>query len=105
MLERTDGTRAATNLFEASAWHKNVLVQCTVCSHRAVFAPHGLWWLFYSRRWNDDFPAVGKRMRCRFGKPSCRGRGRISISASPATITLPDPDEREWKRAVSRFRC
>ena len=105
MLNNADGTRTATNLFEAAAWHNQVHVKCTACLHYAIFAPHGLWWLFHCRHWDDRLGAVGKRMRCRFGKLPCNGRGKVSLTDRPATITLPDPDEREWKRQVSRFRC
>jgi hypothetical protein len=105
MRNNADSTRTATNLFETAAWHCHVHVRCTMCLHHAIFAPHGLWWLFHRRHWDDSFGAVGRRMRCRMGKPRCGGRGKVSLTSQPATITLPDPDEREWKRAVSRFRC
>lgn len=105
MRENSDGTRTATNLLEAAAWQSHILVQCTACPHSAVFGPHGLWWLFHCRHWDDRLPAVGQRMRCRLGKLPCNGRGTVSLTSRPVTIRLPDPDEREWKRALSRFRC
>ena len=105
MRQNRDGTRTATNLFEAAAWHENIRVVCSACTHSAVFAPHGLWWLFHCRHWDDRLSEVAKRMKCRMGKRGCRGRATISLCSNTVTIQLPQPDEREWKRAVSRFRC
>lgn len=105
MRNNADGTRSPTNLFEAAAWHSHIHVQCTRCGHHAVFAPHGLWWLFHRRHWDDGFAAVAKRMRCRMGQRGCTGRGKLTVTKAAVTIRLTDPDEREWKRALTRFRC
>ena len=48
-----DGLRVATNIFEAAAWHKGIRPVCK-CGHSAVFNPHGLWWRFECKGWDDQ---------------------------------------------------
>lgn len=106
---KADGTKEATNLFEAAAWQYAVRVTCGRCGHSAVFDPHALWWLFERKRWNDSLPAAARRFACM----DCRSHGRrepkglagISlVDDQPTTTDLPLPPEREWKRAINRFR-
>lgn len=67
----------------------------------SVFDSHALWWLFERRHWDDVMRHVGHRLKCR----ACGGRACVSWSRDKAaTISLLMPDEREWKRAISRFR-
>ena len=67
-----------------------------------------LWWLFHRKRWSDQFRDMRGRFYCtqcqiRYGK---RVRPTyIGASDQPSQKELPMPDEREWKRALRRFRC
>jgi hypothetical protein len=103
-----DGLKVATCLFEAAAWHYAVKVGCG-CGHFAVFDPHGLWWHFSRKGWSDDFHSVRGKMWCRVcrqgaGKKVRPRRLDLVRPYSGPLITLLQPDEREWKRAINRFR-
>jgi hypothetical protein len=101
-----DGLRVATCAFEAAAWHRSVKVACR-CGHAAYFQAHGLWWLFQKRRWSDEFKEMPLRFVCSLCLVRHRKKVRpvlIEAVEHPATLNLPMPDEREWKRAISRFR-
>ncbi|KFG91874.1 Symbiosis island integrase [Sphingobium herbicidovorans NBRC 16415] len=83
-----------------------VRVECR-CRREAFFEAHGLWWKFQRKSWSDDFREAKHRFYCK----SCSQRyGRkvrpviMETSDQPARHHFPLPDEREWKRAVSRFR-
>ncbi|MDE2403801.1 MAG: hypothetical protein KGM17_03675 [Sphingomonadales bacterium] len=102
------GVRQPTCLFEAAVFHCAVMPVCA-CGHAACFAPHGLWWHFHRRQWDDRFGEARRRFWCR----RCRAAlGRkiapLRIEAPHLTaeaIALPPPDERAWRRAVSRHRA
>nr|WP_208417709.1 hypothetical protein [Sphingopyxis panaciterrae] len=99
--------RRATHIFEAAAWHYAVKPVCR-CGHSATFSPHGLWWHFEKRGWNDHLRDARRRFWCR----ACAGRiGRrvtpvriVLVAESTADIRLPEPEERVWKNALRRFR-
>lgn len=97
-----DGGQVPTTLFEAAAFHKTIKVRCPSCKREAVFHAAALWWLFQQRRWPAHLDYVPERLRC----TGCGRRGvPIVVGRDVPTVTrLPMPDEREWKRAVSRFR-
>lgn len=97
-----EGGRIATTIFEAAAFQYGVKAICQ-CGHSAVFNPHGLWWRFQRKHWNDEFRNAAKRFRClRCGKYQAR------LEPTSQTVTrnvYPMPDKGEWRRAVNRFRC
>lgn len=106
--QTTDGGRRAARIFEAAAWFRAIKPVCR-CGHSASFNPYGIWWLFERRMWDDDL----RRARERFWCVRCRERtgsrvrpvGIELVEPRADDIALPMPDEREWKRAVSRFRA
>lgn len=103
-----DGTHKPTCIFEAACFGYAVKPVCR-CGHSSTFAPHGLWWLFRKRHWNDRFTEARARLWCRSCQAAKRGKVRPVrieyVRRSEADFALPLPDEREWKRAVSRFRA
>jgi len=108
MARYKDGLKVATCLFEAAAWHYAVKIGCG-CGHFAVFDPHGLWWHFHRHGLDDAFPAVRRKMWCSVcWRTRCaRVRPRRLDLVKPyagGLVRLTMPDEREWKRMVSRFR-
>lgn len=108
MARYRDGLKQATCLFEAAAWHYAVKVSCG-CGHFASFDPHGLFWRFHCRGWPDDFRAVRAKMWCRACRQSLgqkvRPRRLDLVQPYPRDmITLTQPDEREWKRILNRYR-
>lgn len=95
------GGRLPTSFFEAAAWHHFIIVTCRGCGREAVFNPHALWWLFERKGWDGRFRAAAGRFRCK----RCAGRASVTWARErTATVDLPMPCEREWKRAVNRFR-
>ena len=104
-----DGSKQATNLFEAAAWQYAVRVSCGWCTHMAVFDPHALWWLFHRKGWDDHLPAAARRFTCipcrQNWQMQAKGAARISLVREAPTVTsLPLPPEHEWKKAINRFR-
>lgn len=98
--------RPATSLFEAALWGYCVKLTCR-CRRTGLFEAHGLWWRFRRKGWTDDFRDAARRFYCK----SCSQRtGRKVRPQSIATtneaprIRFPLPDEREWKRALGRYR-
>jgi hypothetical protein len=102
-----DGLKEPTDLFEAAAYHYAVKVTCK-CGHSASFDPHGLWWWFHRRSWDDRLHKIAPRFWCRHCADRFRGvRQRpikIELLNGPAQITLPLPDEQRWKREIRRHR-
>ena len=106
MARYRDGLKVATCIFEAAAWHYSVRVECR-CRREGLFEAHGLWWKFQRKGWSDDFREAKRRFDCK----ACSQRyGRkmrplvMETSNKPPRHHFPLPDEREWKKAVSRFR-
>lgn len=102
-----DGLKVATTLFEAAAFHKSVKVTCR-CGHSAIFNAHGLWWWFHRRGWNEHLREISAKLWCRHCRDRLRGTRtrpvKVELVDIAPQVTLPLPDEREWKRAVNRFR-
>ncbi len=102
-----DGLRRATHIFEAAVWHYAVQVTCR-CGHSAKFHAASLWWRFERKGWNDSFRDATRHFWCR----QCAARiGRRvqplrleTVAWEKGVIELEMPDDREWKRAMRRFR-
>lgn len=96
-----DGGRVPQTLFDAAAWRYSIVADCKACGGRGVFHAAALWWRFERKGWDTMFGAVARRLKCR----ACGGRARLPVSHDAVpTIILELPGERDWKRAVSRFR-
>jgi hypothetical protein len=92
---------------EAAAWQKAVRPVCR-CGHSSTFNPHGLWWYFERKGWDSNFYCARERFACRECRKAGRPRQRpVRIETAAMTggeYAFPLPDERIWKRAISRFR-
>lgn len=103
-----DGRRVATNVFEAALWNYSVEVGCN-CGHCVRFGTYPLWWALEQTGRSDGFSDLQRRFycsRCKIMKRKKVRPARVVASDDPPTVTfLPMPPEREWKRALSRFRC
>lgn len=101
-----DGLKVATTIFEAAAWHYTVRAICR-CEHFGLFDPHGLWWYFNRKGWDDDLQRARRRLFC---SRCCHRTGRrvrpvdLTLTRDPPVINLPLPTQSEWRRALSRFR-
>jgi len=106
------GLKVPTTLWEMAALQHLVRVSCRAsgCGNRATFDPHALWWLFYSKRWDDRITVARYRFYCRVCTKILGFRVRDAVIASMGTsigdVThpLPLPSERVWKNYLSRHR-
>lgn len=102
-----DGILIPTNLLECAAFHKGVRPICK-CGHSKVFNPHGLWWHFERRGWNDRLPEVRKRFWCIICRSNHRRKvapARIDlVQESDSDVCLPFPPDRVWRKQVRRMR-
>ena len=97
----TDGCRLPETLFEAAAWHFSVVANCHRCRAQGVFDAPSLWWLFERKHWDTSFSGAARRLKCK----ACGGRALISSSRKAVpTIHFQMPTDRDWRKAVSRFR-
>ena len=108
MARYVEGQFTPTTIFEAATRHHRLMVICTICQHWAVYDPHQLWWLFHRRGWSGIFSDAKKRFgctQCRLPKGRRPRAAEIVLTDRAVTVNgLPFPDEREWKRALSRYR-
>jgi hypothetical protein len=75
----------ATSLLEAALWHYAIKVACR-CGHAAAFNPHGLWWHFERRGWDDKLRLIPARFWCR----ACHAPSGLSWSRKrPAISNFP----------------
>ena len=96
-----------TTLLDAASLHYSIMPVCA-CGNSARFEPHGLWWHFERRGWDDRLIAARSRFWCRI----CRSKERKKIRPRTLEIVpwragdieLPWPEERVWKRAMARVR-
>ena len=107
MAWNRDGTRRPTCILEAALWHYAVQPVCR-CGHKSPFNAHGLWNHFDKHNWSDDFADARLRFWCRVCGARTRRKVRPVtvgvVKMSDADVQLPLPDEREWKRVLSRYR-
>jgi hypothetical protein len=96
--------RKLSTLRLCALFHRTIILRCTRCGHSRKLDAIALWWLFERKRWDDDLREARRRFYC----PRC-GRSRrptLTVSEEPPEGEQPPyPDEREWKRLKSRFRC
>lgn len=86
---------------------RNLRLTCPRCRKVRVLSGRGVWWLFHQRRWEGSMSAVAKRFWCAACFVGSRKKVAPKIDATrdqPTGDPLLDPDEREWKRLVSRYR-
>lgn len=106
MREVATGAGAVTRIFEAAAWMYTLKATCS-CGHASVFHPHALWWRFHRAGWDDALGQARKRFYCSVcWHRHCRkvSPARFEPGKHTPTLHLPLPDDREWKRAVNRYR-
>jgi hypothetical protein len=101
------GLMEPTSLTDAAALRLVVRPVCR-CGHSMTFDPHGLWWHFQRRGWDDRLPEVRRRFWCIVCVAQWRQKVwpvRIeTVNECSATVVLPMPPEREWKRQSRALR-
>jgi hypothetical protein len=102
-----DGLPQATSVLEAALWHYAIKVTCR-CGHAATFNPHGLWWHFEQRGWDDKLRLIQPRFWCRACHTQARRKVRPIridlIKEMAGDIELPYPPADVWKRTLRRIR-
>lgn len=101
------GLMEPTSLTDAAALRLVVRPICR-CGHSMTFDPHGLWWHFQRRGWNDHLPEVRRRFWCIVCMAGLRQKVRPvrieTVNERSAAVVLPMPPEREWKRQSRALR-
>jgi len=95
------------DLFDAAVRHRTIRLDCPRCKRVAIFDPHAVWWLFERKRWPGGLRDVGRHFYCSHcrNRAELRVRPQVSLSEQhPTSLAMAMPDEREWKRALSRRR-
>lgn len=100
--------RRVDTLMLCAVYQKTLRFNCQRCLHVSVLPSIPVWWHFQRRNWDHTLYAAVKRFYC----SSCWNRRKVRIhdpvmrvtDDKPTAEPLPWPDERTWKRLVSRFR-
>lgn len=104
--DRTHIGRRLACLEHCALHRRTIRLTCPRCGAERRFDAVALWWLFHRKGWNDRLPDAGRRFRC----TRCDGAGHLPRPAVAITREPPDaeqppyPDERTWRRLVSRYR-
>lgn len=107
-----DDTRTHTGqrlrCLEHCALHRRTIkLTCPSCGHVRRLDAVALWWLFSKRGWNDGLPRAYRKLYC---EACLVTKGRVFRPVAEITRDPPDerqppyPDERDWRRLVSRYR-
>lgn len=102
-----NGLLQPSSLLDAALQRRSIQPICR-CGHSVIFHPHGLWWHFQRRGWDDRIVTVRQRFWCIM----CRSRDRKKVrpqrlefmNLDDANIVLPLPDELLWKQIQRRVR-
>ena len=106
--DRTHVGAQLTTLMLCALYRRTIKLTCPNCRRERRFDAVALWWLFQRRGWSDRLPAAYRRLYCQ----TCFGTGKpkfvpwAEVNRDPPDAEQPPyPDEREWKRLVSRHRA
>ncbi|WP_174291056.1 hypothetical protein [Sphingomonas bacterium] len=106
-VDDRDHIGRALRTIEQCALHRRSLrLTCQRCRLVRVLDAIPVWWLFQQRGWPHDLSGAARRFAC----SACRETGHRSEPTievgrdRPEGPQPPYPDEREWKRLVSRYR-
>jgi hypothetical protein len=88
-------------------YRRTITLTCPAGHVRRIDAV-ALWWMYARRMWDDRLPAALRRLYC--ARCQQAGQRRVRFTAAitrdpPDPDQPPMPDEREWKRVVSRHRA
>jgi hypothetical protein len=90
------------------ALHRRTIeLTCPSCQHVRRLDAVALWWMFERRGWDDRLPGAYKMLYCEACLVTAGRKIRPSTEITrdkPDARQPPYPDERTWKRAVSRYR-
>jgi len=87
-------------------YRRTITATCPACGDVRRLDAVALWWLFERRGWDDRLPGAFRRLTCQ----PCRDNGRKVHRRAEITRDVPDldqppyPDQRTWRRIVSRYR-
>jgi hypothetical protein len=78
------------------------------CGHSMTFDPHGLWWHFQQRGWDDRLSEVRRRFWCFVCMVRLRQKVRPvrieTVNKRSAAVVLAMPPKAEWKRQSRALR-
>ena len=102
--------RKLVTLQHCALHRRTITLTCPQCGRVRLIDAVPLWWLFERRGWDDRLPGFHRRLYCSVcrgspGGPGLRVRPHFQITRdAPEPTHLPYPEERVWKRVVSRYR-
>ncbi len=95
-------------LYLCAIYQKSLRIECRCCLHWVILPSVSVWWLFERRGWDMGLGAACNRLYC----SSCWSKKHEKIydphlrtcGEKPTADPFRWPDERTWKKMVSRFR-
>ncbi|WP_267395389.1 MULTISPECIES: hypothetical protein [unclassified Sphingomonas] len=86
---------------------RTIKLTCSACQRERRFDAVALWWMYECKGWNDRLPGALRRLYCE----ACRASaGKVVRPEVEITREQPDekrppyPDQRTWRKLVSRYR-
>jgi len=106
--DRTHTGQRIDTLMQCALFRRTLRISCRKCPHVRLWDSVPIWWLFEKKGWCGFMREVPRRLYCshcwteRYDRVKAP---RITITNDPPGKTpFRYPDEREWKRFVSRYR-
>lgn len=99
--------RKLRTLMHCALYRTTLKLSCRRCRHVALFDAVPVWWHFHRKGIDDAIPDVLNRFYCThcWRDRKVVSRPRLEITRDmPRSSGLEYPDEREWKRIISRYR-
>jgi hypothetical protein len=100
--------RRLHSLWLCALYKRSLYFACRQCPHEGLISAIPVWWLFKRKGWSEALGDVAVRFYCShcLAERQRKVRGpKLAVSldeAPPCDLAL--PDQREWKRMVSRYR-
>lgn len=100
--------RKIDTLYLCAIYQTALKLECRICFHWSIIPGVSTWWLFERRGWEMDLNVACRRFYC----SSCWSRKAEKVhnphvrttGEKPTADPFKWPDERIWKKMVSRFK-
>ena len=105
--DRDHLNRKLRTLLHCALYRTTLRITCRRCSHAVLWEAVRVWWHFERKGIDDRLPEAEKRFYCGkcWREKHTVSRPRIVITRDmPRDCYLPYPDDRTWKRVISRYR-
>lgn len=99
--------RKLRTLMHCALYRTTLKLSCRRCPHSVSWDAVPIWWHFHRKGIDDRIPDVLRRFYCLkcWRERRVVSRPRLEFTKDmPGGCYMPYPDEREWKRIISRYR-